>query len=122
RVNATGINPVTGYGSGMMKVDSHHINELDRSGIKPEHLTTDPCMNISTGAYSMAIALKKCGVTWEAVGAYNAGFRKTERQNQRRLAYASDVYRIYTGIKSSKGIRLPATKKSLPEINSVQNN
>ncbi|EFE7193725.1 lytic transglycosylase, partial [Escherichia coli] len=25
-------------------------------------------------------------------------------------------------IKSSKGIRLPATKKSLPEINSVQNN
>ncbi|EFF3656270.1 TPA: lytic transglycosylase, partial [Escherichia coli] len=23
---------------------------------------------------------------------------------------------------SSKGIRLPATKKSLPEINSVQNN
>ncbi|EGO0725004.1 TPA: lytic transglycosylase, partial [Escherichia coli] len=45
-----------------------------------------------------------------------------ERQNQRRLAYASDVYRIYTGIKSSKGIRIPATKKSLPEINSVQNN
>ncbi|HAJ7096443.1 TPA: lytic transglycosylase, partial [Escherichia coli] len=27
-----------------------------------------------------------------------------------------------TGIKSSKGIRIPATKKSLPEINSVQNN
>ncbi|EAY3781856.1 lytic transglycosylase, partial [Salmonella enterica] len=45
-----------------------------------------------------------------------------ERQNRRRLAYASDVYRIYTGIKSSKGVRLPATKKSLPEINNVQNN
>ncbi|EGB9281197.1 TPA: lytic transglycosylase, partial [Escherichia coli] len=27
-----------------------------------------------------------------------------------------------TGIKSSKGIRIPVTKKSLPEINSVQNN
>ncbi|EJA1694736.1 lytic transglycosylase, partial [Escherichia coli] len=26
------------------------------------------------------------------------------------------------GIKSSKGIRIPVTKKSLPEINSVQNN
>ncbi|EED0712203.1 TPA: lytic transglycosylase, partial [Escherichia coli] len=25
-------------------------------------------------------------------------------------------------IKSSKGIRIPVTKKSLPEINSVQNN
>ncbi|EJJ3071850.1 transglycosylase SLT domain-containing protein [Escherichia coli] len=116
RVNAIGINPVTGYGSGLMQVDSQHFNELARYGIKPEHLTTDPCMNIYTGAYYLAIAFKKWGVTWEAVGAYNAGFRKTERQNQRRLAYASDVYRIYTGIKSSKGIRLPATKKSLPEL------
>ena len=122
RVNAIGINPITGYGSGLMQVDSQHFNELARYGIKPEHLTTDPCMNIYTGAYYLAIAFKKWGVSWEAVGAYNAGFRKTERQNQRRLAYASDVYRIYTGIKSSKGIRIPATKKSLPEINSVQNN
>lgn len=122
RVNAIGINPVTGYGSGLMQVDSQHFNELDRYGIKPEHLTTDPCMNIYTGAYYLAIAFKKWGVSWEAVGAYNAGFRKTERQNQRRLAYASEVYRIYTGIKSSKGIRIPVTKKSLPEINSVQNN
>ena len=122
RVNAIGINPVTGYGSGLMQVDSQHFNELARYGIKPEHLTTDPCMNIYTGAYYLAIAFKKWGVSWEAVGAYNAGFRKTERQNQRRLAYASEVYRIYTWIKSSKGIRVPTTKKSLSQINSVQNN
>ncbi|OSK99554.1 X polypeptide [Escherichia coli H386] len=121
RVNAIGINPVTGYGSGLMQVDSQHFNELARYGIKPEHLTTDPCMNIYTGAYYLAIAFKKWGVSWEAVGAYNAGFRKTERQNQRRLAYASEVYRIYTWIKSSKGIRVPTTKKSLSQINSVQN-
>ncbi|MDZ8682304.1 hypothetical protein SNB87_03365, partial [Escherichia coli] len=78
-----------------------------------------------TPSYTKSVSWQhhqKWGVSWEAVGAYNAGFRKTERQNQRRLAYASDVYRIYTGIKSSKGIRIPATKKSLPEINSVQNN
>ena len=48
RVNAIGINPVTGYGSGLMQVDSQHFNELARYGIKPEHLTTDPCMNIYT--------------------------------------------------------------------------
>ncbi|MBL2691778.1 lytic transglycosylase, partial [Klebsiella pneumoniae] len=77
---------------------------------------------IYTGAYYLAIAFKKWGVSWEAVGAYNAGFRKTERQNQRRLAYASEVYRIYTWIKSSKGIRVPTTKKSLSQINSVQKN
>ncbi len=79
-------------------------------------------MNTYSGGDYLAIAFKRCGFSWLAGGAYNAGFRKTERQNQRRLAYASDVYRIYTGIKSSKGIRLPATKKSLSEINSVQNN
>ncbi|MFP1526992.1 transglycosylase SLT domain-containing protein [Escherichia coli] len=113
RVNAIGINPVRIWQRTDAGKHSQHFNELARYGIKPEHLTTDPCMNIYTGAYYLAIAFKKWGVTWEAVGAYNAGFRKTERQNQRRLAYASDVYRIYTGIKSSKGIRLPATKKSL---------
>lgn len=64
RVNAIGINPVTGYGSGLMQVDSQHFNELARYGIKPEHLTTDPCMNIYTGAYYLAIAFKKWGVSW----------------------------------------------------------
>ena len=64
RVNAVGINPVTGYGSGLMQVDSQHFNELARYGIKPEHLTTDPCMNIYTGAYYLAIAFKKWSVTW----------------------------------------------------------
>lgn len=77
RVNAIGINPVTGYGSGLMQVDSQHFNELARYGIKPEHLTTDPCMNIYTGAYYLAIVFKKWGVSWEAVGAYNAGFKKS---------------------------------------------
>ncbi len=61
RVNAIGINPVTGYGSGLMQVDSQHFNELARYGIKPEHMTTDPCMNIYTGAYYLAIAFKKMG-------------------------------------------------------------
>ncbi|EAW0764659.1 lytic transglycosylase, partial [Salmonella enterica] len=37
-----------------------------------------------------------------------------------RLAYASDIYRIYTGIKSSKGVRLPTSDKSLAKINSAQ--
>lgn len=61
RVNAVGINPVTGYGSGLMQIDSQHFKELSRYGIKPEHLVTDPCMNIYTGAYYLAIAFKKWG-------------------------------------------------------------
>ncbi|HHL8295653.1 TPA: lytic transglycosylase, partial [Escherichia coli] len=101
------ISPLFRWPNSLCHYNSQRFNELARYGITPEHLAT---------------AFKKWGVSWEAVGAYNAGFRKTERQNQRRLAYASDIYRIYTGIKSSKGIRLPAMEESFSKINGVQNN
>ncbi|EGM8190074.1 transglycosylase SLT domain-containing protein [Escherichia marmotae] len=103
RVNAIGINPVTGFGSGLMQIDSQHFKELSRYGIKPEHLVTDPCMNIYTGAYYLAIAFKKWGVTWRAVGAYNAGFRNTQEQERRRKIYASKIQNIYRNIKNKQG-------------------
>lgn len=68
RTDVKGHNPVSGFGSGLMQVDSRHFNELARYGIKPEHLFSEPCMNIYTGAYYLAIALKKWGVSWQAVG------------------------------------------------------
>ncbi|HFE7524134.1 TPA: transglycosylase SLT domain-containing protein [Salmonella enterica subsp. enterica serovar Newport] len=108
RVNAIGINPVTGYGSGLMQVDSQHFNELARYGIKPEQLVSDPCLNIYTGAYYLAIAFRKWGVSWTAVGAYNAGFKKTPLQDARRLDYANDVHRIWIAIKQSKTRQTPA--------------
>ncbi|WP_103686335.1 transglycosylase SLT domain-containing protein, partial [Escherichia coli] len=97
------INPVTGYGSGLMQIDSQHFKELSRYGIEPEHLVTDPCMNIYTGAYYLAIPFKKWGVTWRAVGAYNAGFRNTEEQDRRRKTYAEKIQNIYRNIKNKQG-------------------
>ncbi|ENG6241258.1 TPA: transglycosylase SLT domain-containing protein, partial [Klebsiella pneumoniae] len=38
KIDAIGRNPVTGYGSGLMQIDSQHFNELSRYGIKPDHL------------------------------------------------------------------------------------
>lgn len=43
-IKAIGMNPTTGYGSGLMQVDSQHFPELERYGITPEHLVTDVCM------------------------------------------------------------------------------
>ena len=40
-------------------------------------------------------------VLW-AVGAYNAGFRRTDRQDMRRLAYARKIEAIYRAIKANK--------------------
>ena len=102
KIDAIGRNPVTGYGSGLMQIDSQHFNELSRYGIKPDHLLSDACLNIYTGAYYLAQAFKKWGVSWDAVGAYNAGFKKTPRQAARRYEYAKKIHYYYTAIKASK--------------------
>lgn len=82
KIDAIGRNPVTGYGSGLMQIDSQHFNELSRYGIKPDHLLSDACLNIYTGAYYLAQAFKKWGVSWDAVGAYNAGFKRPRARQQ----------------------------------------
>ncbi|HBZ9001905.1 TPA: lytic transglycosylase, partial [Klebsiella pneumoniae] len=41
-------------------------------------------------------------VSWDAVGAYNAGFKKTPRQAARRYEYAKKIHYYYTAIKASK--------------------
>ncbi|MCL0495367.1 transglycosylase SLT domain-containing protein, partial [Klebsiella pneumoniae] len=87
---------------GLMQIDSQHFNELSRYGIKPDHLLSDACLNIYTGAYYLAQAFKKWGVSWDAVGAYNAGFKKTPRQAARRYEYAKKIHYYYTAIKASK--------------------
>lgn len=113
KIDAIGRNPVSGYGSGLMQIDSQHFNELSRYGIKPDHLLTDACMNIYTGAYYLAKAFNKWGVSWDAVGAYNAGFKKTPRQAARRYEYAKKIHRYYTAIKASKQQRANEQKTAM---------
>lgn len=113
KIDAIGRNPVSGYGSGLMQIDSQHFNELSRYGIKPDHLLTDACMNIYTGAYYLAQAFNKWGVSWDAVGAYNAGFKKTPRQAARRYEYAKKIHRYYTAIKASKQQRANEQKTAM---------
>lgn len=109
--DAIGKNPGTGYGAGLMQIDSQHHTQLSQYGIKPEHLLTDACLNIYTGAYYLALAFKKWGVSWEAVGAYNAGFLRTDRQTTRRLAYARKIEAIYQAIKANKNAVQPHVNK-----------
>ena len=60
-VGAIGKNPGTGYGAGLMQIDSQHHMQLSRYGIKPQNLLTDACLNIYTGAYYLALAFQKWG-------------------------------------------------------------
>lgn len=105
---ATGRNSDASIDVGVMQINSQHFSQLNSVGITKDHLYTDPCMNIYTGAYFLALAFKRWGVSWQAVGAYNAGFRQSERQSLRRFQYARKIEQIYSAIKRSQ--RSPALK------------
>lgn len=94
-----GKNPGAGYGMGLMQIDSQHLGNMRKRGIDRELLVSDICTNIYSGALILAKAFNKWGTTWEAVGAYNAGFAATPGQHFRRMVYARKVYIVYRKLK-----------------------
>lgn len=82
-----------------MQIHSQNFSHLAQFGITPHQLYTDSCLNIYTGAYYLAIAFKRWGYSWRAVGAYNAGFRETDAQEKKRQKYAQEIQAIYMDIK-----------------------
>lgn len=101
-INAVGKNPTQGFGLGYMQIDSQNFSHLAQFGITPELLMRDGCMNIYTGAYYLATAFKRWGMNWDAVGAYNAGFKKSDIQAQRRQDYIQKVYPVYLAYKKDR--------------------
>lgn len=85
-----------------MQIDSNNFKHLKRFGITPQELLKNDCLNIYVGAYYLSIAFKKWGVNWESVGAYNAGFKKSQKQKMRRHIYFDKVKRAYGKIKFNK--------------------
>lgn len=100
-----GKNPVSGYGMGLMQIDSQHLANMKARGIDRELLVSDICTNIYSGALILAQAFNKWGSTWEAVGAYNAGFAGTPKQHFRRMTYARKIYVTYWKIKKGENGR-----------------
>lgn len=84
---------------GIMQINSRNFNHLEEFGITQQHLKKDPCINIYTGAYYLAIAFNKMGTNWQAIGAYNAGFKASKKQSRRRYEYARKIEQIYQIIK-----------------------
>lgn len=57
---------------GLMQINSMWFPMLRRAGINPERLVTDPCLNIAVGGLILSNNIKHYGMSWTAVGAYNA--------------------------------------------------
>ncbi|MEL7630939.1 lytic transglycosylase domain-containing protein [Pectobacterium aroidearum] len=94
-------NPVsTDYG--LMQVNSIQIPGLIRMGViqGAEDLLKRPCLNIHIGAWILAKHFQVCGVTWNCLGSYNAGFRKDRHET--REQYANRIWRIYLELKGLK--------------------
>jgi len=74
------------YDIGMMQINSSWLPALRKYGITENQLY-DACTSIQVGAWILAQNIQKMGVTWNAVGAYNA------RDAELRLKYARRVYK-----------------------------
>ncbi|REE18236.1 transglycosylase-like protein with SLT domain [Paraburkholderia sp. BL27I4N3] len=70
---------------GLMQINSRWLATLSRFGISLADLH-DRCINAYVGAWVLSQNLHHLGLSWDAVGAYNAG------PHVKRIAYARRVY------------------------------
>ncbi|CAM2187858.1 Transglycosylase-like protein with SLT domain [Paraburkholderia sacchari] len=71
---------------GLMQINSRWLTTLSRFGVSRTGLQ-DGCTNAYIGAWILSRDIRRLGLTWDAIGAYNAG------THQKRIAYARRVYR-----------------------------
>lgn len=91
-VNNKNRNGTTDYG--VMQINSIHIATLKKMGVIQSYKDLfDPCLNIQIGSWLLAKHFQVCGVNWNCLGSYNAGFRTSV--DELRENYADVIYAIY---------------------------
>ena len=72
--------------------------DLKKYGITKDDLLNE-CTSINVGAWIMANNVNALGLSWDAVGAYYAGFSTSAKQAEKRKWYAERVKLTYDEIK-----------------------
>ena len=74
------------YDLGVMQINSSWLPKLQNKGITSEQVKTDPCVNVSVGAWILAQGIAN-GEGWKGIGNYhsytekhNAGYREKVRK------------------------------------------
>ena len=92
---------------GLMQVNSSHIASLIAQGYirSSQDLLNRPCLNVQIGTWILAKHFQVCGISWNCLGSYNAGFRKDRHET--RESYANRIYAIYRRLLlNERGIKL----------------
>ncbi|EFC8747435.1 lytic transglycosylase domain-containing protein [Escherichia coli] len=89
-------NNIKSFDYGLMQINQIHIPMLKKRGIiKDERdLLDNPCLNIKIGTEILYKHFSRCGMTWQCLGTYNAGFAMDNQK--KRLQYAKKIYIVYT--------------------------
>lgn len=90
---------VTSRDFGLMQINDRHIPQLRALGLitSEQDLLNNTCLNVQIGAWILAKHLKQCGVNWQCLGSYNAGF--ADNNGPRRMIYARKIYAMYMKLK-----------------------
>ncbi|EHH7770629.1 lytic transglycosylase domain-containing protein [Escherichia coli] len=89
-------NNIKSFDYGLIQINQMHIPMLKKRGIiKDERdLLDNPCLNIKIGTEILYKHFSRCGMTWQCLGTYNAGFAMDNQK--KRLQYAKKIYIVYT--------------------------
>jgi soluble lytic murein transglycosylase-like protein len=92
--NRSHMQRTSSYDIGLMQINSRHLAKLASMGITEADLR-DACTNLQVGAWLLADLFDRHGVSWNAVGAYNAACTELKGNDcaRARAAYAWKVYR-----------------------------
>lgn len=85
RANAYNANKNGSFDIGHMQINSSWLPTLAKYNIDVESLQ-DPCINTNIGAWVLAHNIARFGLSWEAVGAYNAASKSKREIYAKKVA------------------------------------